>query len=174
MPQGRGAAVVNPAACSLTMGLRGQSPGHPARVVSGAGGALTRPARGVGAAALVGTPQGGQPHQELSARGQPGPGEGLCLGAQGLLALQSWRPQAVKPQEEAVPAPRGGAPDGPQDRGPGSQAQAQVGRRRRDCRMSKRRIRAPPPGPQPHAQAGLQHGQPWTQPPPCFPGKRLG
>ena len=160
VPQGQGAADINPEACSPNTGLRGQPLGHPARVVGGVGRALTRPARGVGTAALVGAPQGGQPHQELSAWSQLGPGEGLRLGAQGLLALQSQGPQAVGPQEKAIPAPRRGAPDCPQGRGLGDQAQAQAGGWRRDCRMSKRRIRAPHPAPGRTLSAGLQHGLP--------------
>ena len=97
--------------------------------------ALTRPAHGVGAAALVWAPHGDQLNQNLGAWGQPGPGEVLSLGAQSVPAFQSQGPQAVKPQPEAIPAPGGASPGGGQGGGPGGEAQAQVGRRSRDCKV---------------------------------------
>lgn len=94
-------------------------PGNPAskggqgeRGVRGVQVALTRPACGIGSAALIWAPQGGQLNQELGAWGQPGPGEVLSFRRQSLPAFQSQGPQAVKPQLEAIPVPGWGAPGG--------------------------------------------------------------
>lgn len=107
-------------------------------------GTLTRPACGVDTAALIWPPQGGQPCQELRAWSQLVPGEVLSLRGQSLLSFQSRGPQAVKPQKEAIPVPRWGTPGSPQGRRLGPKAQAQVGRRHRDCRTRKRQIRNNP------------------------------
>lgn len=103
----------------------------------GVQGTLTRPAGGIGAAALIGAPRGGQLNQELGAWGQLGPGEVPDLRSQSLLAFQSQGPQAVKPQLEAIPAPQRGTPGGSQGRRLGGKAQAQVGRRSRDCKFKE-------------------------------------
>lgn len=97
--------------------------------------ALTCPACGTGAAALVQPLQGGQPRQELGARSRLGPGEVCASGARvsSPSRARGLRRYSHRRKPSLPPMGVGGAADSPQGRGLGGQAQAQVGGRRRDC-----------------------------------------
>lgn len=96
--------------------------------------ALTCPACGIGAAALVRPLQGGQPRQELGARSRLGPGEVCALGVRvsSPSRAKGSGGTATGGSRSCPRRGRGGAADSPQGRGLGGQAQAQVGGRRRD------------------------------------------